>query len=186
MTSILYLALAAGIAMLAATVAFTVKKRSHDYKALYIRETWMTAVLGVMMIALGFFFPAAKLMDATLAGTDASSYWFVIGFSLLCHVMGDFTLLFTLVKCIALYEDRVVEHSFLGQETTIYWSDVVKVDKPMMRSCYVLKDRQGNSISAGGDNKALKTFAEFARPRIKAAGGVNLLSQVEHRLKTKL
>ncbi len=182
MTSLLYLSLAAGIVMLAVTIALIAKKRCHDPKAICIRETWMTAVMGIMMIALALFFPVAKLMDNSLAGTEATSYWFVVGFSILCHLMGDFTLLFSLVKCVALYEDRAVEYSFLGQQTTIYWEDVVKVDKPMMRSSFTLKDCHGNSISAGGDDKAQKTFVAFAKPKIKSAGGMNLVSQVEHRL----
>ncbi|MGM9588677.1 MAG: hypothetical protein ACI3V0_00680 [Faecousia sp.] len=182
MTNLLYLSLAVGIAMLVAAIALIVKKRCHDAAAICIRETWMTAVMGAMMIALGLFFPIAKLMDATLAGTEASSYWFVIGFGLLCHAMGDFTLLFSLVKCVALYEDRAVAYSALGRQTTIYWDDVVKVDKPLMRSTFVLTDCHGNSINVSGEGKAMKTFVAFAKPKVTSAGGANLVSQVEHRL----
>lgn len=52
----------------------------------------------------------------------------------------------------------------------------------MTRSCYVLTDRDGNSIQVGGDSKASRQFMEFARDKVKSASGANLLRQVEHRL----
>lgn len=95
MDKFLYLALAAGFVLLDATIVLIIKRRCRDTGIVCIRETWMTAVLGLMIIILGFAFPVLKLMDGTLAGVDDQSYWFVIGFSVICHLMGDFTLLFT-------------------------------------------------------------------------------------------
>ena len=69
----LYLALAAGVALLIASTVLIIKRRCKDTGIICIRETWMTAVLGVMVIALGFAFPVLKLMDGTLGGTDGQS-----------------------------------------------------------------------------------------------------------------
>ena len=182
MDKFLYLALAAGAVLLAATAAIIVKRRCKDTGIVCIRETWMTAVLGLMIIALGFAFPALKLMDASLAGTDSNSYWFVIGFSVVCHLMGDFALLFTFLKCSVLFEDRAVEYSPFGDQSVIYWQDVVRVEKPMMKSAYVLTDRNGNTVSVSGDKKASAQFVEFAKEKVKNASGKDLLHQVEHRL----
>lgn len=89
-----------------ATLVLIWKRRCRETGLLCIRETWMTAVLGLMLLALGFAFPILKAMDPTAAGTDARSYWFVAGFGLACHCLGDFALLFTCVKCTVLHEDR--------------------------------------------------------------------------------
>lgn len=182
MAKLLYPALAAGVLLLAATVVFILKRRCRETGRLCLRETWMTAVLGMLLLALGFAFPVLKLLDPSAAGTDSQSYWFVILFSLACHLMGDFALLFTLVKCTVLYEDRVLACSALGRQTQMLWEDVVRVDKPVTRSCYILTDRDGNTIQVGGDNKASRQFVDFAKAKIKTASGANLLHQVEHRL----
>lgn len=182
MDKFLYLTLAAGAALLAAAVALIFKRRCKDKGILCIRETWMTAVLGLMIIALGFAFPVLKLMDGTLAGTDPNSYWFVMGFSVLCHLMGDFALLFTCLKCSVLFEDRAVEYSPFGDQSVIYWEDIVRVEKPLMKSAYMLTDRNGNTIQVSGDKKASARFIEFAREKVKNASGKDLLHQVEHRL----
>ena len=182
MDKFLYLALAAGVLLLAATAVLIVKRRCRETGMVCIRETWMTAVLGLMIIALGFAFPVLKLMDGTLAGTDDQSYWFVIGFSVICHLMGDFALLFTCIKCAVLFEDRAVEYGPFGDQNVVYWKDIVRVEKPLMKSAYVITDRNGNSIHVSGDKKASAQFVEFAREKVKNASGTDLLHQVEHRL----
>ena len=52
----------------------------------------------------------------------------------------------------------------------------------MMRSAYVLTDRNGNTIHVSGDKKASAQFVDFAREKVKNASGSDLLRQVEHRL----
>lgn len=182
MDKFLYLGLAAGALLLAATVALIFKRHCRETGKITIRETWMTAVLGLMIIALGFAFPVLKLMDPAIAGTDQQSFWFVIGFSVLCHLMGDFTLLFTFVKCTVLFEDRAVEYSPFGDQSVIYWEDIVRVEKPLMKSAYVLTDRNGNTVSVSGDKKTAQEFIAFAKEKVQNASGKDLLHQVEHRL----
>ena len=182
MDKILYLALAAGAVLLAATITLAIKRRCKDTGIVCIRETWMTAVLGLMIIVLGFAFPVLKLMDPAIAGTDDQTYWFVAGFSVVCHLMGDFVLLFTFLKCAVLFEDRAVEYSLFGDQNVIYWEDIVRVEKPMMQSAYEITDRNGNVIHVGGDKKGSLQFVEFAREKVKNASGSDLLHQVEHRL----
>ncbi len=182
MDKFLYIGLAAGIALLAATVVLIIKRRCRDAGIVCIRETWMTAVLGLMIIALGFAFPVLKIMDPSAVGTDSQSYWFVIGFGLVCHLMGDFALLFTCIKCTVLYEDRAVEYSPFGHQNVIYWEDIVRVEKPLMKSAYVMTDRNGNTVHVSGDKKASQKFIDFAREKVKNASGTDLLRQVEHRL----
>lgn len=183
MDKILYASCAAGIILLIAAIVMTVKFRYTDTGIVCIRETWMTAVIGGMLIALGFWLSGLKLMDATVAGTDETSYWFVAGFSLLCHLLGDFALLYTMVKRVVLYEDCVESCSVFGKCSTLYWADIVKVEKPLTRRAFKLTDKDGNIINVSGDNKACKQFVDFAKTKVKAASGSNLLHQVEHKLK---
>ena len=182
MDKFLYLALAVGVLLLAATAVLIVKRRCRETGMVCIRETWMTAVLGLMIIALAFAFPVLKLMDGTLAGTDDQSYWFVIGFSVICHLMGDFALLFTCVKCAVLFEDRAVEYGPFGDQSVVYWEDIVRVEKPLMKSAYVITDRSGNEIRVSGDKKASAQFVAFDREKVKNASCSDLLHQVDHRL----
>lgn len=186
MDKILYASCAAAVILLIATIAMIVKNRCADTGLVCLRETWMTAVIGAMLIIIGFWVVPLKLIDPEVAGTDETSYWFVAGFGLLCHLLGDFSLLFTFVKRVVLFEDRVENCSAFGRCKTLYWADIVKVEKPMTRQAFRLTDKDGNIISVSGSSKACKQFVDFAKTKIKAANGSNLLHQVEHRLKGKL
>lgn len=75
-----------------------------------------------------------------------------------------------------------MEYGPFGDQSVIYWEDIVHVEKPMMRSAYVLTDRNGNTIHVSGDKKASTQFVDFAREKVKNASGSDLLRQVEHRL----
>jgi len=56
MDKFLYLALAAGFVLLAATAMLIIRRRCRDTGIVCIRETWMTAVLGLMIIILALHF----------------------------------------------------------------------------------------------------------------------------------
>lgn len=178
----LFLSLAAGAVLLAAAIGVIVKKHCRDTGLLCVRETWVTALLGAMLIALGFAFPVMKLMDNTLAGTGSQSQWIVAAFSLLCHLMGDFTLLFTFVKCTVLFDDRMVAYSPFGNQATISWENIVEVKRPVTGSAFILTDSSGTTIRVGGDSKASREFAQFAQSKVKSVSGAALLHQVERRL----
>ncbi len=186
MDKILYASCAVAVILIIVTVAIIIKNRCTDTGIVCIRETRMTAVIGVMLIALGFFFVYLKLTDASIAGIDTNSYWFVAGFSLLCYTLGEFALLFTFVKRVVLFEDRIEDCSFLGKRKTLYWADIIKVERPMMKKAFVLTDRDDNVISISGDNKACNKFVEIAKTKVMEDNGTSLLQQVEHRLKGKL
>lgn len=186
MDKILYASLAAAVVLLIAAIVMMVKNRCTDDGLVCVRETWMTAVMGVMLVAMGVFITVMKLIDPAVAGTDESSYWFVAVFGLLCHGLGAFMLLYTFVKRIVLFEDRIEDCSPFGITRTMYWDDIVQIEKPMTRKAYVLTDRDGNTVSVSGDSKASQAFVDFARTRIKSAKGTNLLYQVERRLKGRL
>lgn len=183
MDKLLYASCLVSAAALVLTVVLCIKNRYGEDGLVCIRETWVTALMAVMLIALGVFIVYMKLADPTVSGTDANSYWFVAGFSLLCHLMGDFTILFTFVKRVVLFEDSVEACSVLGKKTRVAWKDITKVDKSMMSKAIKMTDVHGNTLSVSGDDKSLKRFTEIAREKLKASQGSDLLRNVESRLR---
>lgn len=185
MDKMLYAAIAVAVLLLAGTVFLCVKKRTEGLSDVCVQEDWMTAVMGAMAIALGIWIAVMKLQDGSLSGTDEASYWYIAGFCLACNLMGDFMLLYTFVKRVELYEDRVESVSALGKVTTLRWNQIVQVKKPMMGRNTKLISEDGTVISVGGSPKACDAFVEYARPKINSAQGGDLLKHVENRLRNK-
>ncbi len=71
--SILYASMALSLAAVIAAVILAIRKQPKEKSQMCLRETWMTAVLGMMLIALGYVVCAMKLMDETVAGTGTNS-----------------------------------------------------------------------------------------------------------------
>lgn len=182
MNSILYASGAAAAVLLIGTVIFILRSRYEGDGLMCLKETWMTAVMGAMLIAMGCWVLYMKWTDAAVAGTDRTSYWFVAGFGLLCQLMGDFALLLTFVKRIVLFDDRVEAVSAFGRRQILYWEEIVRVEKPLTRRAFKLTDKNGGCITVSGDNKACSDFAAFAQAKVRAAQGSDLLRQVEARL----
>lgn len=183
MDKILYASIAVAVLLLAGTIFLSIKKRPEGLSDVCVREDWMTAVMGAMVIVLGIWFAIMKLQDPALSGSDATSYWYIAGFCVVGNLVGDFMLLYTFVKRVELYEDRVESYSALGKCTTLSWSQIVQVKKPMMGRSTKLVSSDGTVISVSGAPKACDAFVDYARPRINSAQGSNLLKHVENRLK---
>ena len=171
MTSAIYASIALSLVLLAGTAVIAVRSQPRDYGLVCLRETWMTTVLALMLIALGLAVCAMKLIDPSLAGEEADSWWFAAGFNLVCQVLGDFTLLFALSKKVVAFADRIETIS------------VVRVEKAPMSRSVKLTDRQGNVISINGESRDYAKFAQLAKEKIRPAQGRELLEQVESRLR---
>ena len=185
MNKILYASIALAVLLLAGTIVLCIKKRPEGLSDVCVREDWMTAVMGTMIMALGIWFVVMKLQDPALSGSDATSYWYIAGFCVLGNLVGDFMLLYTFVKRVELYEDRVESISAFGKVTSLSWDQIVQVKKPMMGRSTKLVSSDGTVISVSGAPKACDAFVDYARPRINSNQGSNLLKHVENRLKIK-
>lgn len=183
MDKILYAGFAVAVLALAGTIWMIVKNRSEGLSLVCIREDWMTIVMGLMLLVLGVWFLWMKLDDGTIAGTDRNSYLFVGGLGLACNLMGDFMMLYGIVKRIELYDDRVESVSAFGKVVALGWEDVVEVKKPAMGRSIKLTGKDGTVISVSGSNKGCDEFVDFAREKIKSSQRGNLLKHVENRLK---
>lgn len=185
MDKILYAGFAVAVLALAGTIWMIVKNRSEGLSLVCIREDWMTAVMGLMVLVLGVWFLWLKLSDGTVAGTDANSYWFVAGLGLACNLMGDFMMLYATVKRIELYDDRVESISAFGKVAALGWEEIVEVKKPTMGRSIRLTGKDGTVISVSGSNKGCDEFVDFARSKVKSSQRGNLLKHVENRLRGK-
>lgn len=183
MTSILYASAALSLVLLIGTAVLAVRSQPKDYGLVCLRETWMTTVLALMLIALGLAVCAMKLIDPTLAGEEADSWWFAAGFNLVCQLLGDFTLLFALVKKVVAFDDRILVISVLGKRREVAWEDVTRVEKSPMSRSVKLTDRRGDTISINGESRDYAKFAQLAKDKIRPAQGRELLEQVESRLR---
>lgn len=185
MNKILYASIVLAVLLLAGTIYFCIKKRPEGLSDICVREDWMTAVMGAMIIVLGMWFVIMKLQDPALSGSDAMSYWYIAGFCVLGNLLGDYMLLYTFVKRVELYDDRVESVTAFGYVTTLRWGQIVQVKKPMMGRSTKLIGTRGTVISVSGSPKACDAFVDYARPKINSAQGGNLLKHVENRLKGK-
>ena len=183
MDKILYAACAAAVLLLAGTIVLIVRNRYEDDGLLCVKETPFTAVMALMLIAMGIWLIYLKLTDPTISGTDRNSYYFVAGFSLACHLMGDYCLLFTFVKRIVVFQDHLEECNIFGKRRQLRWVEVVKVEKPVTRKAFKLHGKDGTVLTVAGTDKAYKEFAEFAQDKLKSSQGKDLLSVVENRLR---
>lgn len=183
MNNVLYISFAAAAVIFVATIVLIIRNRCEDDGLLCVKETPLTAVMGLMLIALGVWMVYLKLTDPTIAGEDRDSYLFVAVFSLICHLMGDFCLLFTFVKRVVVFDDYLEDCSVIGTRRSLRWNEIVKVDKPVTRKAFKLCGRDGSVITVAGTDKAYKEFAEIAQDKIKNSQGKDLLRVVENRLR---
>lgn len=180
---ILYASMAAAVALLAATAVLTACSQPKDKGLACLGETWMTAVLGLMLVAMGFAVCAMKLIDPTVGGEEESSYLFVAGFNLVCQLLGCFALLFTYVKKVIAFEDHLLVISTFGKDREVLWKDIVKVEKAVTSRTIKLTDKDGRVVSVNGSAKAFARFADIAKEKIRPRQGKELLNQVESRLR---
>lgn len=148
-----------------------------------VRETSMTIFMGIMLLTIGLFVGYMKLSDAAVAGTDEKSYFFTAGLTLLCSLLGSFTMLFGALRRVVVYENRIEAYSPFGICTEIFWNQIVRVDKGIMSKSIRLTAADGRAVNVSGKPKDYERFTAFARKHITQAKGELLLSQTENRLR---
>lgn len=179
----IYASLGLSVVILAAAAVLIARSQPEDKGLICLRETWMTTVLGAMLVLIGIAACVMKLVDPAVAGEDRNSYLSVAGINLVCQGLGAFCLLFALVKKVIAFDDHVLTISSFGKCREVLWKDIVKVEKPVMSRAVKLTDRSGGVVTVNGDAKAYARFVELAKGRIRPAQGKDLLNQVESRLR---
>ena len=73
MDKILYASVAAALVLLVGTIVLILRNRYEDDGLLCVRETPVTALMALMVIAMGVWLIYLKLTDPTISGTDRDS-----------------------------------------------------------------------------------------------------------------
>lgn len=183
MNGLIYASMAVSAAAALAAFFRIGKCRPQKEGKFAVRETSMTIFMGVMLLAIAFFVGYMKLSDAAVAGTDEKSYYFTAGLTLLCGLLGSFTILFGALRRVVVYENRVAAYSPFGVRKEIPWNQIVRVDKGIMSKSLRLTAADGRAISVSGKPEDYERFTAFAQKHITRATGELLLSQTESRLR---
>jgi hypothetical protein len=146
-----------------------------------LSETAFTAVMGGMMIALGFFILYAKYADPAVAGTDETSYIFVGCFAVMCAAGGCGIMLYTFLKKIIACEDRVLYVDILGQCRELHWSEITEIRLPLMSNKITLIGKSIRFV-AGGEPKAYKEFVKIAKNKIRPEAAGDVFEKLSDRL----
>lgn len=180
----LYVAVITDILLIIASIVFAVKKHlpHQDNELCRLSETKMTVVLGFLMAAVGVAIAYMKILDPTLAGEDKSSYLFVSGFSVICALGAVFTVLFTYVKVMIAFSDKLCYVSFVGKEKSIAWNDITGITgRPMSKSIKITAT-DGSVITVNGSYGQYKKFVETIQDCVKPLRGKELLENLERRM----
>lgn len=179
----IWASMAVAVLAAAAAVLRSVQCRDRETGTFVVRETRMTAVMGVLLLAVAFLVGFAKLYDPATAGGDATSYYLAAALILACGLLGSFTVMFGLLKRVTVYDDRLCARSAFGVSRELPWTDIVRVDKPMMSKALKLTDKDGKVLTVSGGTEDFERFLTFAQERISHASGAALLQQTENRLR---
>ena len=179
----LYASLALSAAILIAAAVLIARNQPSDKGLACLCETWMTAVLGGMLVLIGIAACIMKLIDPAVAGEEQDSYLAVAGINVVCQGLGAFCLLFTFVKKVIAFDDHVLTISTFGKRREVLWKDIVKAEKPVLSRAVKLTDKSGNTVTVNGDAKAYAQFVDIAKQKIRPRQGKELLDQVESRLR---
>ncbi len=183
MQTAVYASLALTVVILAASVVLIARNQPSDKGLICLCETWMTAVMGGMLVLMGIVLCVTKLVDPSVAGEDRTSYLAVAGLNVVCQGLGGFCLLFAFVKKVIAFDDHVLTISSFGKRREVLWKDIVKVEKPVLSRAVKLTDKNGGTFTVSGGTKAYARFAELAKQKIRPREGKALLDQVESRLR---
>ena len=180
----LYISLAVDTILILFTF-YWVKVKSYkiDEKVLAtVNEASVTIILTLFCFGLSYFLFFAKVYDATVAGTDQGSYWFVSGFSVVSALLGCFSLLYTYVKKYIILPDRLIAVNVLGFTKNFFWNEIKSARIPMLSKNITIKGEQGSCFIHSGNTKQYKNFIDILRNYIPKSSGGNIVNELYDRL----
>jgi UDP-N-acetylmuramyl pentapeptide phosphotransferase/UDP-N-acetylglucosamine-1-phosphate transferase len=154
--------------------------KRQEKELLRLSETKFTAVMGGILIVVGFSLPLMKMIEPARGGSDMNSYLIAALLSLLCGVSGSGILLFSMLKKIIACEDKLVVVSLFGKTFSMPWKDITEIKlKPLSsKATFISKQK---SVVVGGDPKTYKKFIAIAKTKIPARVSHDLLDKLNNR-----
>ena len=180
----LYLAFAIDTLLIAFTF-YWIRRKSYktDEKVLAsANEAPVTVILSLFCLGLSYFLIFSKGTDATVAGTDAQSYWFIGAFSVVSTLLGCYSLLYTyVIKCVIL-PDRLTAVDPFGISRDFYWNEIDSVSIPALTRNIRIKSGKGSCTVRSGNIKQYKNFIGILKDFIPRNSGADVVSDLYHRL----
>ena len=155
--------------VLLSLTAIQIKRRQPQQQQgelLRLSETKATAVMGGMLIALGFFILYMKTVNVTIAGTDQTSYLFVGGFALMCVAIGCGIMAYTFLQKVIAFEDKVVFIPIIGRTKQLYWNEISEIKVPFLTNNATFIGKSCK-FTVGGEPKTYKEFIKIAKKKVK-------------------
>ncbi len=161
---------------------FTRRTPRREGELLRIYEPRITAALGVAL-----FVEAGIVLYFLLTQPErvASSYTGQVNaciFLLASTAFGAAAFLYSFVKVVIVFEDRVVYVSILGREKSLRWGEIDKIKLTQSRRLTLL-DREGEGFAVGGAASAYREFVRFASKKIPAEAGEDILAGLRTSMK---
>lgn len=143
-------------------------------------EPKVTAFMGALLIAMGYFILIMKYLNPTIAGNDQVSYIYVGGFSLICVGFGCGIMFYTFLKKVIVTEDRLIFVDMFGKRKEMYWKEITQVKVPTLTNNLTLIGREAR-YTVKGEPKAYKEFLKIAKEKIRKEIGSDTLENLLNR-----
>lgn len=170
-------------AIAAATAYFLAAKRTPPQgELLRVTEPPMTALLGLALwleagIVLFFLLTQPNHVAVSQQGR-INAYLFLLASA----ALGGAMILYSFVKVILVFPDRVVYVSWFGQQETLRWEEIDEV-KATQSKRLTLIHRGGTQFTVGGRMDAYREFVKLAGKKIPPEAGEDILAGLKKRLK---
>lgn len=168
--------------LLLAALLFGIKRQPprQEGELMRLAETKVTALMGILMIAMGYLILYEKYIDPQIAGSDPVTYFYVAGFSLICVVFGIGIMAFTFLRKIIVNEKDLVFVTFWGKKKKLEWKEIKELKVPPLTNKLTLIGRK-TQFTVGGESKAYKEFLKIAKEKIKKEVGSDTLQNLLNR-----
>jgi hypothetical protein len=168
--------------LILATVFQIIRKQSKKLpgELLRVSETSVTAIMGFLLIAMGYLILIMKFIYPEMAGKDQTTYLYMGGFAVVCAVVGCGIMFYTYLRTVLVYEHGIVFVTLFGKNKKLNWKDITEIKVPPLTNKATLI---GNnlSITVGGEPKAYKAFLKVAKKYVKPEIGSDILENLINR-----
>jgi hypothetical protein len=173
---------ASGMAVVATAWRYITLRKSAIAKVkAKLVETKLTAVWIPFMLVAAVLLWYGKLTNASMAGNDLPSWLFVASLAFLCALGVCVLFLITFVKATYATQHGLVAVSLWGLETSIAWTDVVRIAPIMLSRSFHVMGADGTRITVGGDLAGYPDFLTFMIGHVRDAECREALGEIRNR-----